>query len=89
MPLQNAERLHQEISGGTLIRFERPPQPVECGRDVGSTKRVEIGIERVIDGYTMLGAERGQVLMVCANGSDAEKALDAIVRLFESNFDEE
>ena len=52
------------------------------------------GGEEVIDaksilGIMTLGAERGQVLTVHANGRDAERAMEAVVRLFESNFDEE
>lgn len=40
-------------------------------------------------GILTLGAERGQVLDLHVSGEDAEGAMQAIVELFERNFDEE
>jgi len=40
-------------------------------------------------GIVTLGATRGSTLEIITEGTDAEKLLDAVVRLIERNFDEE
>jgi len=54
---------------------------------------VEKDSERVdgksIMGLMMLAAGHGSVLEICADGDDAEAALDALAALIERNFEEE
>ena len=52
------------------------------------------GIEEEVDaksilGLLTLGAEKGQALRVRVRGADAEGAMEAIVELFNRDFDEE
>jgi len=53
---------------------------------------IKDGVEvngKSIMGLMMLAAEMGSKIIIRANGEDEEKALDALVTLFENKFDED
>ena len=66
---------------------------VEVSKEFQSTIHIEKGNTRVngksILGIITLGASYGTELKIIAQGDDEEEAVDAIVRLFESKFEEE
>ena len=53
-----------------------------------SKNDVQINAKSIM-GVMMLAAEVGSVLVISADGEDAQEALQEISRLFESKFDEE
>ncbi len=68
-------------------------QFVKCAEGFDADIRVSLGDETVggtsIMGLLVLGAECGATLTITASGREAQAALDALVRLVESGFDED
>lgn len=61
-------------------QFEAEIRLLRAGREVNG---------KSIMGVMMLAAANGTKLEICANGSDAELALDALEALIQRRFDEE
>ena len=66
---------------------------VEAAKDFKSTIYIEKGNSRIngksILGIITLGAGYGMELKVIAEGEDEKEAVEALVRIFESGFEEE
>ncbi len=63
----------------TLHKFQSTVMLIDRGREVNA---------KSIMGVMMLAAGQGTSLTVRADGSDEDAALDAVVDLFQRNFDE-
>lgn len=61
-------------------KFEAEIRVIRAGREVNG---------KSIMGVMMLAAANGTKLEICANGSDAHAALDALEALIQRRFDEE
>jgi phosphocarrier protein len=66
---------------------------VEIAKDIKSSIYIEKGSEKIngksIMGILTLGAAYGTELNIITEGEDEKEALEAIIRLFESKFEEE
>lgn len=89
-------RIERSLKMNSLYGLHARPSTLLAG--VAGRFRSEIRVGRVeatesvnaksILELMTLGVEKDQVLRVVANGDDAQAAMDAIVRLFERDFDE-
>jgi phosphocarrier protein len=66
---------------------------VQTIKDFKSSVHIERGTERInaksILGVITLGAAFGTELKIIAEGEDEQEAVDALIRLFESKFEED
>jgi len=78
----NLRGLHARAAARFVVTAERFDAAVEVGRDGQEVSA------RSIMGLMMLGAGRGAVITLRAEGWDAREALDALAGLVESGFHE-
>ena len=81
--IPNKRGLHARAAAKFVMVAERFDSSIEVLRDGQSVPA------RSIMGLMMLGAGKGAIIQLCADGWDAKEALDALVALIESGFDEQ
>jgi len=81
--IPNKRGLHARAAAKFVMVAERFDSSIDVIRDGQSVPA------RSIMGLMMLGAGRGAVIELCAEGWDAKEALDALAALVESGFDEQ
>ncbi len=81
--ISNKRGLHARAAAKFVMVAERFDFSIEVIRDGQSVPA------RSIMGLMMLGAGKGAAIELCADGWDAKEALDALVALIESGFDEQ
>lgn len=84
-----------ELSNKYGLHARASTRLAQLAKGFGSDVRIsrEDGDEKVdaksILGLLTLGAEKGQTIRIHTCGEDAEEAMEAIIGLFERNFEEE
>ncbi len=81
--ISNKRGLHARAAAKFVMMAERFDSSIDVIRDGQSVPA------RSIMGLMMLGAGKGATLELRADGWDAKEALDALVALIESGFDEQ
>jgi len=81
--ISNKRGLHARAAAKFVMLAERFDSSIDVIRDGQSVPA------RSIMGLMMLGAGKGATIELCAEGWDAKEALDALVTLVESGFDEQ
>lgn len=81
--ISNKRGLHARAAAKFVMTAERFDSSIDVVRDGQSVSA------RSIMGLMMLGAAKGAELELHADGWDAKEALDALVALVESGFDEQ